>query len=62
MRLLERVLEDREGGIKVTKGKWNRVWSLEDEEQCGDHEQFVMVQLTQARGIVINLSGPKVEG
>ena len=56
------MLEDREGGIKVIKGKGDRVWSLEDEEQCGDHEHFVMVQLTQARGIVINLSGPKVEG
>lgn len=62
MRLLERVLGDREGGIKVTKGKGDRVWSLKDEEQCGDHGHFVMVKLTQARGIVINLSGPKVKG
>lgn len=62
MRLLERVLGDREGGIKVTKGKGDRVWSLKDEEQCGDHGHFVMVKLTQARGIVINLSGPKLKG
>ena len=56
------MLGDREGGIKVTKGKGDRVWSLEDEEQCGDRGHFVMVKLTQARGIVINLSGPKVKG
>lgn len=60
--LHERVSGDAEVGIKVTKGNGNRVWSLDDEQQCGKHGHLVMVNLTRAKGIVISPSGPKAEG